>query len=495
MAPALRRPSPALPRPRRRRRRLPPHPRHRHPAPAAVAAAPAPPPPPRRAPVAAPAPVAVAPAPPPAPVPAATASAACRLRHRHCRQAATPAAKPTVAAKPPGVPHDEPGLIGTCWTTLCAAGGRCWCSRCWPASASTACAAASRKDERRDLVPREPPAARFVLRRQRRPAHRYPRRAAGALVVDELLAEPARRHRRRRPGRRGRCLPGLRPRPAGRGNPEGGDARQPDRLAIRTKLLEVYAKRRDTKGFELLATQLFALTSGEGDEWAKAQELGPADRPGQPALQAGRPAKCRAGWRCGSRGRALGREHDAAVGDCRRRPISEYARRRRGRSSRRRVDLDLDLDMVAATAADGQGAGGHATDRCGRRSDRSQGCRGASGRPNLPTGDASAGDDDNRAAAISTSTRISLDLDGSAQVCRRSEPALDYSSISSALDGPIESTGATPADPLVRKLELADEFRQIGDKEGARDLLEEVVAKASGAAEGASAQSMLDGLA
>ena len=48
----------------------------------------------------------------------------------------------------------------------------------------------------------------------------------------------------------------------------------PERLAIRTKLLEVYAKRRDIKGFELLATQLFALTRGEGEEWAKAQELG-----------------------------------------------------------------------------------------------------------------------------------------------------------------------------------------------------------------------------
>src|SRR5207253_628918 len=48
----------------------------------------------------------------------------------------------------------------------------------------------------------------------------------------------------------------------------------PERLAIRTKLLEVYAKRRDTKGFELLATQLFALTRGEGEDWAKAQELG-----------------------------------------------------------------------------------------------------------------------------------------------------------------------------------------------------------------------------
>ena len=49
-------------------------------------------------------------------------------------------------------------------------------------------------------------------------------------------------------------------------------------------------------------------------------------------------------------------------------------------------------------------------------------------------------------------------------------------------------------DPLARKLELAEEFRQIGDMEGARDLLEEVVAKAGGALK-TKAQSMLDSLA
>ena len=36
-------------------------------------------------------------------------------------------------------------------------------------------------------------------------------------------------------------------------------------------------------------------------------------------------------------------------------------------------------------------------------------------------------------------------------------------------------------DPLSRKLALAEEFRQIGDTDGARDLLQEVVSKASGA--------------
>ena len=61
----------------------------------------------------------------------------------------------------------------------------------------------------------------------------------------------------------------------------------PERLAIRTKLLEVYAKRRDIKGFELLATQLFALTRGEGDDWAKAQELGAQIDPDNPMYRAG----------------------------------------------------------------------------------------------------------------------------------------------------------------------------------------------------------------
>ena len=61
----------------------------------------------------------------------------------------------------------------------------------------------------------------------------------------------------------------------------------PERLAIRTKLLEVYAKRRDIKGFELLATQLFALTRGEGEDWAKAQELGAQIDPDNPMYRAG----------------------------------------------------------------------------------------------------------------------------------------------------------------------------------------------------------------
>ena len=102
----------------------------------------------------------------------------------------------------------------------------------------------------------------------------------------------------------------------------------PERLAIRTKLLEVYAKRRDIKGFELLATQLFALTRGEGDDWAKAQELGAQIDPENPMYRAGGSAGAAARRRRGRR--AARREHAAAVDH----PGAVAVRRRRSPSRR-----------------------------------------------------------------------------------------------------------------------------------------------------------------
>ena len=70
--------------------------------------------------------------------------------------------------------------------------------------------------------------------------------------------------------------------------------------------------------------------------------------------------------------------------------------------------------------------------------------------------------------------------------------ALDFGDF--RMEEPSQAPSA-PADgeALARKLELAEEFRQIGDLEGARDLLEEVVAKADGVLR-SKAQGMLDTL-
>ena len=59
---------------------------------------------------------------------------------------------------------------------------------------------------------------------------------------------------------------------------------------------------------------------------------------------------------------------------------------------------------------------------------------------------------------------------------------------------PFASLISNDDEGLQRQLELAEEFRQIGDVDGARELLQEVVDSASDAALKAKAQAMLDTL-
>jgi pilus assembly protein FimV len=267
----------------------------------------------------------------------------------------------------------------------------------------------------------------------------------------------------------------------------------PDRLAIRSKLLEVYAKRRDTKGYELLATQLFSLTKGEGDEWHKAQELGQQIDPENPLYQpGGRPSAAMAGGAAAVVELLGASTMPQSVLP----PTSHFALSEQHEPAKSRpVDLDLDLDVVAAvppqapleitqpiepaTAPPSATAVAAATATAAKLADM-----------NLPVGDAAAAS--TTTAAAFDFGGISLDL-GDAANAGPTEPALDYSSMPGALQNAAASIG-DPSDPLVRKFELAEEFRQIGDMEGARDLLEEVVANATGPLK-SRAQSLLDSLA
>jgi pilus assembly protein FimV len=49
---------------------------------------------------------------------------------------------------------------------------------------------------------------------------------------------------------------------------------KPERLAIHQKLLEIYAKRRDAKAYEAIATLAFNLTNGIGQDWEQICEKG-----------------------------------------------------------------------------------------------------------------------------------------------------------------------------------------------------------------------------
>jgi len=56
----------------------------------------------------------------------------------------------------------------------------------------------------------------------------------------------------------------------------------PERNAVRLKLLEIYANRKDTRTFEMQASELYSQTKGQGDDWAQAAALGLSIDPQNP---------------------------------------------------------------------------------------------------------------------------------------------------------------------------------------------------------------------
>lgn len=63
---------------------------------------------------------------------------------------------------------------------------------------------------------------------------------------------------------------------------------QPERNPVRLKLLEIYANRKDLRAFELLASELYGMTKGSGDEWTQAATLGLTIDPANPLYAGGK---------------------------------------------------------------------------------------------------------------------------------------------------------------------------------------------------------------
>ena len=248
----------------------------------------------------------------------------------------------------------------------------------------------------------------------------------------------------------------------------------PERLAIRTKLLEVYAKRRDTKGFEQLATQLYGLTAGQGEDWTKAQELGLSIDPDNPLYAPGGQPSEPVPGADKARAEPLGAStmpFSAAPA------VEEHAPVAAGGGA----NVDLDLDISSPGEFDDAPVGSH-----------SAAPNVSLDLPQLTPVEAPA------AAPAPAASAGPLEFDLSGINLDLNAPAAPAGAEVSELPNldvgaEVGAAGLEDGDPLARKIELAEEFRQIGDVEGARDLLQEVISKSSGALK-SKAQSMLDSL-
>ena len=255
----------------------------------------------------------------------------------------------------------------------------------------------------------------------------------------------------------------------------------PERLAIRTKLLEVYAKRRDTKGYELLAGELYGLTGGQGEDWVRAQELGRSIDPDNPLYeQGGQPG---AGFAADSGGgEMLGASTmpQSVVPSPSRFENSAMPDFDLGADSSSGHSGSIDLDISVPGPMDSL--------------------------PPISTPLTS----DRKDAPNSGHSSLDFELHDLPEI---SEPIteagdlqkIDMGGLSLDFDlQPTTSPGGVDAypilgdgedgDPLARKIELAKEFLDFGDAESARDMLQEVIEKSDGDLR-AKAQAMLDKLA
>ncbi|MEI6732549.1 MAG: FimV/HubP family polar landmark protein [Comamonadaceae bacterium] len=212
----------------------------------------------------------------------------------------------------------------------------------------------------------------------------------------------------------------------------------PERIAIHQKLLELFAKRRDAKSFQHIAAKAYRLTDSDSLEWQRIRELGLSIDPGNPRYLPGwQPAE------------AEGKPSMPA-------PLEESSTRPGALTqSGAAVDLDLDLDFSIDEE------------------------------PGEPIGETAASVAETAPSGLSATPVIPAPMTPTKPEAPDFDMLkFDLGSLSLDLGDDVapEASGepVRTDDPLATKLALSEEFVAIGDVEGARTLIEEVIAEATG---------------
>jgi pilus assembly protein FimV len=273
----------------------------------------------------------------------------------------------------------------------------------------------------------------------------------------------------------------------------------PSRVAVHAKLMEIYAKRRDSKAFESVAKEAFNLTKGDGPEWEAASALGRDLDPANPLYQQ-RNATSGAGL-AGSV--MLGGAAVAAAGAANAAfdAVSTVPQQASSASPGADADFDVDLDLDFSLGNDDLVSApefkGMLTSAASEES--------TMGMRAVPTADPMVDFDMSEPGALNAVKLSEPDLASfsnglnfsaapmapaapTAPMSLKTEPSgagaleFDLGGISLDLPGssPSMAEAGVSGDPLETKLALAMEFKDIGDADGARSLVQEVADEASG---------------
>lgn len=279
--------------------------------------------------------------------------------------------------------------------------------------------------------------------------------------------------------------------------------KDPNRVAVHAKLLEIYANRKDAKAFEQTALKVKGLTNGTGPEWDKAMALGHGIDPNNGLYGSG-----------GAGGDAPAAASAAAA------PTLDFdIGGSTGSVAAQPGAPALDFDIGSTTAAIPKSdfaAGGTLKLDAGE-------AKAASGGLDFDLGTLPAGAEDDGektilmprkavpapapapAAKVDPDATVAMDFDlnldlGSGTAAEAAKPAAPEAPLDLGLTfdlGTPAGGGSGSTDPkwqeVATKLDLAKAYQDMGDKVGARELLNEVL-KDGDAAQKSQAEQMLSAL-
>jgi pilus assembly protein FimV len=271
-------------------------------------------------------------------------------------------------------------------------------------------------------------------------------------------------------------------------------AKDPNRSAVYAKLLEIFANRKDAKNFEDAALKLKGLTNSSGPEWEKAMVLGHSIDPGN-GLYGG--AATEAAPAAGPAAAAPVLDFDIGGGA---EPAPEAKPDAGG--------LDFDIGAAAAAPATDFASGGTL------KLDTSNTQPAAGSGLDFDLGGGGAAEDDGEKtmlmprkaapaaadpdATVAMDFDLNLDLGGAKdEPAKPADAPIDLGGLSLDLGTPGGGGGGNGGDAkwqeVATKLDLAKAYQEMGDKDGARELLNEVVKEGDAAQQG-QAQQMLSSL-
>jgi pilus assembly protein FimV len=227
---------------------------------------------------------------------------------------------------------------------------------------------------------------------------------------------------------------------------------------VHAKLLEIYAKRKDMRAFEQTALKVKNLTNGSGPEWDKAAALGKSIDPSNGLYAGAAAAGAYVAQAAAEAPPAPALDFDVGSAT---QPVSL-------------PDLALDVPKPEDTGIDFDVSSAPAKADTGLDF-------------NL----------DDKPAPPAPDLTLDLNLDAGSPSKAEAGAAPDLSTISLDLGAPEPSAPPAGSDPkwqeIATKLDLAKAYEEMGDKDGARELLGEVIKDGDSAQKG-QAQQLLEKL-